>query len=291
MIRTWLHRLYRKVAPQVSDQSLPSPEGLAAESAAQRAYSGRFRSHLEWLQCAADVETAPTPLSYFPIGKNIRWIGTALYRNVKRNKRTVITAGNPREEERRRYQGCPAWRPWLWSRIPRAQLHDVDREVDDPGLSWPTYFQDLTHSTNGCRPIQSSRPTRGRGTKERVLRMAACTDYAFRLNEHMAGMLDDWKDRSAWDDNEPKIGIHLRRGDAASEDLAKQNRPFYPLEQYLQDADTRCERYGIRTIYLSTESEAEIERAHRWASSSGEEKKRPCHTWPCQPRARLIRWE
>ena len=70
--------------------------------------------------------------------------------------------------------------------------------------------------------MDGPRRTRSRrGAKERILRMAACTDYAFRLNEHMVGVLDDWKDRSAWDDNEPKIGIHLRRGDAATEDLEK----------------------------------------------------------------------
>jgi hypothetical protein len=91
--------------------------------------------------------------------------------------------------------------------------------------------------------------------------MAVCTAYAFRLNDQMNAVMEEFKLRSGWDDTEPKIGIHLRRGDAATGDLEKQNRSSYSLEAYLAHADEISERYGITTIYLSTESEAEIRRA------------------------------
>jgi hypothetical protein len=198
-----------------------------------------------------------------PLAKNLCWIATALYENVERGKRTVIPAGNPYEEPDFEAEGRPPWRPWLWSRIPRAQLPNVDRGIDDPELAWPAYFQHLNHSSKGVAPTDAPAPARGPDcVKERVLRMAACADYAFRLNEHMAGVIDDFKVRSGWDDTEPKIGIHLRRGDAATEDLGETTRPSYPLEKYLEVADTICERHGIRTIYLSTESETEVQRAH-----------------------------
>ncbi len=256
-------RHLEKLAPRIPDQFFPSREDLRVENTSQREYSNTFQSHLEWLQSSAVVTQAPVSLTYLPIAKNIRWIGTALYRNVQRHQRTILTEGNPYEEKQFRKNGRPAWRPWLWSRIPRTQLPNVAQGVDNPDLAWPTYFQELSHPTSSNLPKQCLHRTWGRSTKERVLRMAACTNFAFRLNEYMAGVLDDWKVRIGWDDSEPKIGIHLRRGDAASEDLSKQTRPSYHLEHYLQHADTMCQQYNIQTIYLSTESESEIEQAQK----------------------------
>ena len=76
-------------------------------------------------------------------------------------------------------------------------------------------------------------------------------------------MAADHKVRSGWEDDEPTIGIHIRRGDAATENLDKQTRPSYQLEEYLAAADEMSSRYGFQTVYLSTESKPEIERARQ----------------------------
>jgi hypothetical protein len=66
--------------------------------------------------------------------------------------------------------------------------------------------------------------------------------------------------------NRPVLGIHIRRGDAASAEAAadapeKSTRKSFPLVKYLEAADKICERYGIRDIFLATESREEIARA------------------------------
>ena len=82
-----------------------------------------------------------------------------------------------------------------------------------------------------------------------------------RIRELKAQM--DWPDSKRL-----VLGIHIRRGDAASADSgggnpSKSTRKSFGLESYLQTADMMCERYGIRDIFLGTESRAEIERAIR----------------------------
>ena len=139
--------------------------------------------------------------------------------------------------------------------------------VDDPGLGWPTYFLALTQPSEGAEaaPMPCPRPPwlRGAAKAGAILRIAACTCYAFRPNAHTRRVLEQWQAQMGWDEEEPKAGIHLRRGDAASEDLRKQTRRSYPLEAYLATADRLCRRYGLRAVYLSTESEREVERARR----------------------------
>ncbi len=248
---------------EMPDRLLPAPMRLEAEAVVQRDYSERFGRHLEWLQCRANAASDPVHLTFYPIAKNIRLVATALFRNVDRSRRTCIAPGNDGEEEDMRSEGGPPWKPWLWSRIPRGQLHNVEHEVDEAELAWPTYFLDIVRAEGEIEIPQRDRPDWRRGPLEkgRILRMAACARFAFRLNEHMRAVVSDWRERSGWDEEEPTLGIHLRRGDAATEDLEMQTRPSYSLEEYLADADILCNTYGIRTVYLSTESEAEIRRA------------------------------
>jgi hypothetical protein len=69
-----------------------------------------------------------------------------------------------------------------------------------------------------------------------------------------------------WPENEPVLGMHVRRGDAASSDkgtnvVATSTRRSFPLAAYLDAADLLCSRYGITHVYLSTESEDDVARA------------------------------
>jgi hypothetical protein len=128
------YRLRRRFFPDMRDRFLPSRRVLAATARRQQTYSERFLRHVEWLQCHAGAETATMHLTYYPIAKNVRGLGTAIYRNVDFQRRTVIAPGNDAEEESLRAAGGPAWSPWLWSRIPRGQFHNLEKGVDDPEL-------------------------------------------------------------------------------------------------------------------------------------------------------------
>ncbi len=261
-----LHRvslLQKALFPDMRDRMLPSTRRLAATATAERTYMDHYRRHVEWLQCHGDIETVPMNLSFSPIAKNLRGMGTTIYNNVDQARRTVIIPGNDFEEELLRSQGRPAWKPWLWSRIPRGQLHNVENEVDDAKLAWPTYFLAPTQATPGYESDPEYPRRWPMLRRDAILRLAVCTGFAFRLNPASKAAVDQWLLQLDWDDEEPKLGIHLRRGDAATEDLTRQTRNSYPLETYLANADLICKRYGIRTIYMSTESQQEIERAQQ----------------------------
>lgn len=258
--RSILRRWHRRLSPPIPERYLPSLSRLEVDGAAQRSYSDEYRRHLESLQSDADVGEAPTSLSYFPVAKNIRWVATALCHNIERGRRTVVAAGNRREEEYLASQSRPAWKPWLWSRISRAQLGNVGRDIDEKDLAWPTYFRSLSGASVSHIPTNPPAPPPG-GNTERILRMAACVNHTFQLNDHMEALIANHRMGIGWEE-EPTIGIHIRRGDAATETLEEQTRPSYSLDDYLVVADLMSERYGYRTIYLSTESESEIERAH-----------------------------
>jgi hypothetical protein len=230
----------------------------------QQIYSSLYRVHLEWLQCFSEAPSSPIHLTFYPIAKNLRLIGTALHDGVRAGRKVHIAPGNPREAALLRATGRGQWNPWLWSRIPRGQLDNLSAAQDDSARAWPTFFvaPDAPVSPPfGARPARPAwRQPGGRRTR-RILETGACISYAFRLNPHMQAVVADHASRIGWRDGEPKLAIHLRRGDAASEDLQKQTRASWSLEDYLVEADRLCERYGLSTIYLSTESQSEIEKA------------------------------
>ncbi len=259
-----MRQIRRILRPDLPQRFLPEPRRLARSARQQQSYLSRYSAYLEWLQCSSNAPSAPAHLTFYPIAKTLRSIGTVLHDGVEAGSKVVIAPGNPREEALLKATGRGDWKPWLWSRIPRGQLDNIASAIDDSTRSWPTFFVPLDRyasppNSNGCtKPVW---PLRGRLRSKNILEIAACTRYAFRLNAHMQALIDNYAREMSWCEAEPKLAIHLRRGDAASEDLRKQTRKSWPIEKYLQLADRICRRYRLSTIYLSTESQSEIAKA------------------------------
>lgn len=265
--RSWRKRMGRirhVLHPDLPRRFLPSSRSLATIASRQRAYSTLYFGYVEWLQCFSEATSLPTHLSFYPIAKSLRSVGTALHDGVEAGRKVHIAAGNLREEALLRATSRGHWKPWLWSRIPRGQLDNISSAVDDETKSWSTFFVPLDVSgspspSQGC--TKPSWPWHRRSRTKHILEMAACTRYAFRLNTHMQRVIHDHALGMGWREEDPKLAIHLRRGDAASEDLRRQTRTSWPLEDYLRLADRMCRKYGLSTIYLSTESQSEIAKA------------------------------
>jgi hypothetical protein len=102
--------------------------------------------------------------------------------------------------------------------------------------------------------------------------MAQCHDFAFRLASEVQATIESAKREMDWEPRRRTLGIHLRRGDVVA-------RKIFPLDAYLTQADRICERYDIDTIYLSTESQEEIEHAKEL---------RPQYRWLALPHDRAI---
>lgn len=286
------------VAPKMPDVYLPSEAQLGAVADAQIAWCREFTARLEWVQSGVKARRRDVHLTLLPITKNVRAVATQLYRNSRRGVQTVIVAGNEREERfgvtgekfaqaraavvagNNEEEGLPAdlrdqshlnpvdgrnqWKPWSWSRIPRGQLHNVGRNIDDINLGWTLYFQHLNTPSPGSAPPPGVEPKapRSRVDQHRLLAFALCHGYAFRLSPEVQSAVDAWKVEMGLEPDRRMLGIHVRRGDTASDDLTQTSgRKVLPLEAYLAHADLLCARYDLDAIYLSTDSQAVVERA------------------------------
>ena len=161
--------------------------------------------------------------------------------------------------------GLGPWEPWLWSRRATEDAEAGTEGASGAAGAWAELFEPLDSpagtlpAADPGRPRLPSEP----GWARNMLGIALCTQFVFRPSARMREILDGYARSCGWNDLEPALGIHVRRGDAASEDISRNTRPSYPLETYLEAADRMRALYGYRKIYLSTESEGEIERARQ----------------------------
>ena len=258
--------------PPIPTDYLPDPEHRMASEAEQRAVVAAFTRRIEAVQAGAP-ESRGVFLSYRPIGRNLRMVSTDLRRHAEAGRRLVIKPGGPRYERQRLEGWGFDWDPWLWARSGTAD----DQLLGEAGQAWSTLFRHpaWSPSTGQARTTLPSVPwlTSSAGPfsprhLERVLKMAAASSYVFSPAAAITEQIEELKAAVDWPPPErPVLGIHVRRGDAAKApaegEVEKSTRRSFPLARYLETADTICERYGIRDIFLATESEEEIERASR----------------------------
>jgi len=227
--RRVVRRARKFVAPEIADVYLPSMEQLNARMTVQAPWSDAFNARLESIQCSPQSRCRDVHLTFAPIGRNLRLVGTRLYQNSRRGVQSIIVPGNPEEERVLAERGSQRWlgigrgpwKPWLWSRIPRGQLHNVGKDVDDVELGWQLYFRALnTKSLDMPEPSAAAPPVPPPRRKTRkILALAQSHDYAFRLSPEMQQTIEAAKDEMGWELGRRTLGIHLRRGDAVSENL------------------------------------------------------------------------
>lgn len=290
-VRFWLHTiwgqgwdrerrrlLFRHYWAYLSVPSLPvsdmSPgSGERSVSAdAQRAFSAAYRAQIAHVQSTAATSSGVF-LTFRPIGKNLRLMGTAIRANVDRGRATDISSGGPPSEERSLLAAGQLWSPWIWSRDRGNCAAPVDPR--DTAAGWATYFSNPGPRGSGSsQKALSQIPTLKRGDGPfharhltRVLKVAAATSYVFSpvpaIEEEVASL----KRRLGWPPTgTPVLGMHIRRGDAAASDrgtnrIEKSVRASFPLVDYLDAADRVCDAHGIRYVFVATESADDVHRA------------------------------
>jgi hypothetical protein len=239
----------------------------------QVAFSRAFRNLVTYVQASATAR-AGVFLTFRPIGKNIRLMGTAVRAHAEQNRATFILNGGPPAEERALASAGLVWSPWIWGR-PSNHHDQSDELATDTAAAWGVYFNNPPRLLN---PVRKESPpampvlTEGEGpfcAKDlmRLLKLAASTSYVFSPVPSIEEEVASLKKALHWPEpSEPVLGMHIRRGDAAVSDLgtntvAKSTRTSFPLSMYLNAADRLCWQYGIRHIYLATESADDVCRA------------------------------
>jgi hypothetical protein len=258
--------------PPIPTKHIPEPRQRSAAEEEQIAFSAAFRNKIEYVQARATTSNG-VYLTFRPIGKNLRLLGTALRDNVSHHRMTFIKPGGPPTEERMLSLEGHQWNPWLWSRSVDYQAKED--ECRDTARAWSVFFKhpsiNPTAEGDQVRP-HSPRLRLAYGPfnvsyLERVLEIAATTKYVFSPVESMLLQAEVLKQKLQWPgEDEQVLGVHVRRGDAATSDSGmntpqKANRKSFPLSAYLDAADVICSKYQIRHIYLATESTDDIDRA------------------------------
>ena len=259
----WLYRRIRRW--EYPDRHLPSTADRETAATSQATYSEAWRANIGAAGREFDRPALPVHLSHHPIAKNIRQIATAVHLATRLGRRLEIAAGNPREESFFAREGKGDWHPWLWGRIERARASNAPAvsagSGDEPSDLWGLYFRNQPGADIEVNDVLAREDRRIPRWQRKVLEMAICCTETFRLNDLVAERVDAWRRAMDWPVDAPVLGLHVRRGDAASEDLDRSTRRSQTLEEYLAAADRICSRYDIRTIYLSTESQQEVDRA------------------------------
>jgi hypothetical protein len=254
---------------------IPEPNERGALEKEQVAFCAEFRSKIEVVQ-AQGMYKSGVFLTFRPIGKNLRLLGTALRDNVNRHRMTYIKCGGPPTEERALLLNGHQWSPWLWSRDVHYRTQSED-ERRDTGRAWNVFFKyPSTVPMALGNYVQPYTPRLKRecgpfnvNFLERVLEVAVATKYVFSPVDFILQQVNVLKQRIQWPgQDEQVLALHVRRGDAATSDSAtktpqKATRISFPLNAYLDAADVISEKYGINYIFLATESTEEIERAKR----------------------------
>lgn len=257
--------------PPLPSSHLPDPR--LPERVEQVKFSEGYLDRIGYVQSSAR-RRAGVHLTFRPIGKNLRLLGTAVRANVDRSRRTFIEREGPRSEIRQLQKKGYEWSPWLWSRGDSGE--GLASAAPDAAVAWGSYFNQPVDS-KACAarrvpPPRSLRVTEApfrRSHLERLLKVAVATSHVFEPVEAIRCDADARRKRMAWPTNgQPVLGIHVRRGDAAVSQgkvYSPQNstRASFPLEEYLRAADIVCARYGIRHIFMATEATEEIVRARR----------------------------
>ncbi len=260
--------------PSIPTEHFPDPCNLKTAEEEQISFSTTFKKKIDFIQTHALVRQG-VYLSFRPIGKNLRLLGTSVRENVIRNRKTYILEGGPPTEELMVSQKGYSWNPWLWGR--RSDYKEKEDDDRNTTRGWNTYFKqpstspiidDLSVEPKLKKPRLSDGPF-NRSYLQRVLEIAAATSYVFSPIDSIIDQASFFRQKLHWPgESEQILGIHIRRGDAASCGTdngrpPKATRISFPISSYLAAADIICAKYNIHYIYIATESEEEIERAIR----------------------------
>jgi hypothetical protein len=266
------HYRHYLTTPAIPPEYLPR-RGSDDGRRAQVGFSGAFAARIDAVQRSAARRPQLVHLTYRPLGKNLRLLGTAVRDCTDRGRRVVVESGGPPTEQQALARRGLTWDPWLWSRSSEAApeaLHDAAR-------AWNELFEHPRAAERSARNVAAPPLPRLRGRDlpftprylRKVLKIAAATRYVFSPVSSAMASIEALRREMGWPDAPaPVLGMHVRRGDAAaaasdgsSPDRA--TRRSFSLHEYLDAADRICGEHDIRHIFLATESIEEIEAAQR----------------------------
>jgi len=191
------------------------------------------------------------PLTFYPIAKNIRTAASYMAKNVLENKQSFIQNMSRSGEESfwSNTLNRGNWYPWLWAR----GRSDGQTNID----GWKYYFNSFTDTKNTYETTNAIEPPEN---LKLFFVYLACIKFTFQLNEHYLQEMKEYACNMKWPESSEVLAVQIRRGETCTKDGSKTDRPFYHLDKYIQEIDEMLQHHAYEFIYISTDSNEEIDK-------------------------------
>ena len=201
------------------------------------------------------------PLTFYPIAKNIRIPSSYMTQNILNNQSSFIhnwaRDGEPNFWQNHLQRGN--WYPWLWARnrIP-GNYTNIE--------GWSLYFNSFTtnhHTITTGDNIILQPPEH----LKLFFIYLACIKYTFQLNDKYISLMNTYKENMNWPTESKILAVQIRRGEVCTRDGSKTDREYFSLSSYLQKIDIMMANNDFEYIYISTDSNEEIDQIKTYNSN------------------------
>ena len=233
----------------------PASKEARSRTAAQAEFSAAYLKRILAVQ-AGSGSTRRAYLTYRPLGKNLRLLGTAIRENVDLGRRVQIAADGPPSERKALATQEREWSPWVWARSSDGMKAGASH---DAAQAWNELFQNPPATSGGAAAIAARRlahpafsePPFSASLTEKILKLAAATCYVFTPTQPISDCIQELKAQMNWPDpsERPVLGIHIRRGDAASADAAASVPTISTRRSFALESVSRYRGHDVRTIW------------------------------------------
>ena len=198
------------------------------------------------------LENDEIPLSFYPIAKNIRIVASFMAKNILNEKKSFINnkARDGEEEYWIKDKQMKNWYPWLWAR------NRIDNNYKNYE-GWNYYFNSFT-KLNKIIPLNKEILKPPENLKL-FFTYVSCVKYTFDLNQKYIKDINKFILDMKWPLNSKILAVQIRRGETCNNEGTISDRPYFTLEQYIEKIDMMLEKNNYEYIYISTDSDEEIE--------------------------------
>jgi len=202
------------------------------------------------------LDNCEIPLSFYPIAKNIRFPASFMAQNILDNKSSFIN-NMARASEINFWRDCKQmgdWFPWLWS---RGRITENYTNIE----GWKYYFDSFTEKAKQI--LNDNEQIKPPDNLLLFFTYLSCSKYVFQLNNRYNEIILNYKEIMSWPINSNILAVQIRRGETCTKDGSKTDRPYYNLNNYIEQIEKLLLNNDYEYIYISTDSNEEIDELKR----------------------------
>jgi hypothetical protein len=188
-------------------------------------------------------------LSFYAVAKNIRFVSSYFFQNVKNRKKSILS-NNCRPGEDFFWSNITrsSWYPWLWGRYLNKPTNEE---------CWNTLFNSIDRDFNSVN--SENKPV------DDFYLYLSCLDHTFSINETQKNHLNTLYGELELP-NKPIIGLQIRRGEIVKSNgnvneswnsnagVSNGARPIYQIDDYMVGVRLIGEYLNTNYVFVSTDS-------------------------------------